>query len=164
LGVQDDAVKRFVQDQRLIKSATSWIFGKSESAGGVSLGIAVDDQSTLFRSGERGAEVDRGGGFSNSTLLICDCDNASHETPECESNLYLFFQRYKMFHVKRRDFCFTWNVFPRFTWNTAIYGPAIDYRVPMRSDLLSEPGILASARQFQESSFAIFAPSSSPIQ
>ena len=60
-----------------------------------------------------------------------------------------------LFHVERIS---------RFTWNAAIYGPAIDYLVPMRSDLLSEPGILASARQFQESSFAIFAPSSSPIQ
>jgi hypothetical protein len=87
LGIEDDALDGFVEDERLIEGATSGIFGKTEGAGGVSLRIAINDESALFGSGERGAEVDGGGGFAYSAFLISNSDDASHESPECKGNL-----------------------------------------------------------------------------
>jgi hypothetical protein len=60
----------------LVESAASWVFGKAEGAGGVALGVAVDDQGALFGCGERGTEVDGGGGLTDATFLIGDSDYA----------------------------------------------------------------------------------------
>ena len=72
-----DAFDGFVQNQGLVECAARGIFWESEGAGGVSLRIAVDDQGALFGGGERGAEINGGGGFSDATFLIGDCDDSS---------------------------------------------------------------------------------------
>ena len=87
MGIENDAIEGLVEDERLIERATGGIFGESEGAGGISLGIAIDDESALFGGGERGAEIDGGGGFAYSAFLICNSDDASHESPECKCNL-----------------------------------------------------------------------------
>ncbi len=55
LGIENDAFDGFAEDERLVEGAAGGIFGEAESAGGVALGIAVDDEGALFGCGERGA-------------------------------------------------------------------------------------------------------------
>ncbi len=50
----------------------------SEAAGGVALGIAVDEQHFAAVEGEGGGQIDRRGGLSDSTFLVCDGDNLCH--------------------------------------------------------------------------------------
>src|SRR5450631_4096198 len=46
--------------------------------GGVALGIQVDQQHTPLGGRQRSSEIDRGGGLSDSALLICNCDDPLH--------------------------------------------------------------------------------------
>ena len=50
----------------------------ADAAGRVALGIAIDEQHALVGEGERGGQIDRRGGLSDATLLVCDGDNLSH--------------------------------------------------------------------------------------
>ena len=44
--------------------------GNSKARGGVALRIEIDDEHTLADRGERGSEIDGGGGFANPAFLI----------------------------------------------------------------------------------------------
>ena len=61
---------------RLVDGAAGRVLALlSEAAGGVALGVAVDEQHFSAVEGEGGGQIDRRGGLSDSTLLICDGDN-----------------------------------------------------------------------------------------
>jgi hypothetical protein len=42
------------------------------------LGVAVDEEDLAAFEGEGGGQIDRRGGLSDATLLVCDGDNFSH--------------------------------------------------------------------------------------
>ena len=46
--------------------------------GGVALRIKVDEQHAPARGGERGCQIDRGGGLADAALLVRDGDDALH--------------------------------------------------------------------------------------
>ena len=45
---------------------------------GVGLRVCVDNQDLLLKRGQRGGKVDGGGGLAYTALLVCQCDNFSH--------------------------------------------------------------------------------------
>jgi hypothetical protein len=45
---------------------------------GVALGVQVNQQHAHGRLGERGGEIDRGGGLADAAFLIRDGDDAGH--------------------------------------------------------------------------------------
>jgi hypothetical protein len=50
----------------------------AESAGGISLGIKVDEEDSSACQGESYGQVDGGGCFSNAAFLVCDCQDVAH--------------------------------------------------------------------------------------
>ena len=45
----------------------------AETGGEAGLRIEINQQDLLSRLGKTNAEIDAGGGFSNTSFLICDC-------------------------------------------------------------------------------------------
>lgn len=68
-------------DERGIDAGAGRFRGVTQPAGGVGLGIEVDQEGLLFEFGQGRREVDGGGGFSHSPFLVGDGDN-SHGTIE----------------------------------------------------------------------------------
>jgi hypothetical protein len=54
LGFLEDLVERFAENQGMVECAARGILGKPDSGGGVSLGVAVNEEGGLFRGGEAG--------------------------------------------------------------------------------------------------------------
>ncbi len=52
--------------------------GTPNPAGGVGLGITIDEQAGKALESKRGGEVDCGSGFSNPALLVDDRDDFTH--------------------------------------------------------------------------------------
>ena len=50
----------------------------AETAGGVALRVAVDQQDAALEGAETGAEVDGGGGLADPALLVRDGENRGH--------------------------------------------------------------------------------------
>lgn len=50
-------------------------FLKTETAGGVGLGVDIDEEDAATLGGEAGREVDAGRGFTDAALLIGDGDD-----------------------------------------------------------------------------------------
>ena len=46
---------------------------------GVALRVQIDHQHALVNLGQRGGQVDRGGGFSDATFLVGDAEYFGHE-------------------------------------------------------------------------------------
>jgi hypothetical protein len=53
----------------------------AQAARGITLGIHVDEQRFLAKVGKAGGQVDRGSGFTHSSLLIGDGNDLTHDTP-----------------------------------------------------------------------------------
>ena len=64
----------------LVGAGAVGVAEKAESAGGVGLGVAIDQQRAYALMSERGRQVDGGGGFADSALLVGDCDDARHSS------------------------------------------------------------------------------------
>jgi hypothetical protein len=64
----------------LIEGIPPWIFWE-QKAGGVTLGVNVDDQHSLLASGQRMGEIHGYGGFSYTTLVIDNGDDLSLHAP-----------------------------------------------------------------------------------
>jgi len=64
---------------RLVDGAAGGVLAfLPETARGVALGVAVNEQDFSAVEGQGGGQIDRRGGLSDSTLLICDGDNLRH--------------------------------------------------------------------------------------
>ncbi len=63
------AQRRFA-DQHVIGRAVAAAAIDAETGGGIALRIEIDDQHALADRGERGAEIDRGGGLADAALLV----------------------------------------------------------------------------------------------
>ena len=65
----------------LVGAGAVGIAEEAEAAGGVGLGVAVDQQSWGAMRGERGGEIDGGGRLADSALLVGDRNDSSHDSP-----------------------------------------------------------------------------------
>ena len=76
-AVGDDrfAQRRFA-DQHVIGRAAAVAAVDAEAGRGVALRIEIDDQHALADRGERGAEIDRGGGLADAALLVGERQHA----------------------------------------------------------------------------------------
>jgi hypothetical protein len=54
----------------------------TNSARGIALWVAIDEERARFRGGEASSEVYGSRGLSDSALLVGNCDNARHGIPE----------------------------------------------------------------------------------
>ena len=72
-----------VAHQDLVGAGAVGIAQEAEAAGGVGLGIAVDEEGWSLVRGKRGGEVDGGGRLADATLLVGDRDDSSHISPSC---------------------------------------------------------------------------------
>jgi hypothetical protein len=64
----------------LIEGIPSWIFWE-QKAGGITLGVNIDDQHSLLASGQRVSEIHGYGGFSYTTLVIDNGDDLPLHAP-----------------------------------------------------------------------------------
>ena len=78
LGGERRLLGRDLAHDDLVGAGAVGIAEEAEPAGGVGLGIAVDQQRARAERGERGRQVDGGRGLADSALLVRDCDDASH--------------------------------------------------------------------------------------
>ena len=69
------AQRRFA-DQHVIGRAVAVAAIDAETGRGVALRIEIDDQHALADRGERGAEIDRGGGLADAALLVGERQDA----------------------------------------------------------------------------------------
>ena len=69
------AQRRFA-DQHVIGRAVAVAAVDAEAGRGVALRIEIDDQHALADRGQRGAEIDRGGGLADAALLVGERQNA----------------------------------------------------------------------------------------
>ena len=56
LGFQNDSLEGLAEHQGVIKSAPCRILGKTNSGGGIALGIAIDQKRSLFGEAKRGCQ------------------------------------------------------------------------------------------------------------
>ena len=75
-GRENRRPQRGVADQHVIGRGAPAGALDAEAGRGVALGIEIDDQHFLADRGQRGAEIDRGGGLADPALLIGDRQNA----------------------------------------------------------------------------------------
>ena len=68
---------RFVAHQRIVKTLP-FQFLHAEGTGGVALRVEIDQKNALSLRGQGGAQIDRGRGLTDASLLIGD-GNDSHE-------------------------------------------------------------------------------------
>jgi hypothetical protein len=82
VGVFFDLGKGFLARKEVVGAAGDVLAVNAHAARGVALRIGVDEQHFLFSRGERGGDVDRGGGLPHPALLIGDRDYFAHELPD----------------------------------------------------------------------------------
>jgi hypothetical protein len=70
--VADDVFERTLTEESVVDGAVRFGGLNADAAGGVPLGVAVDQESALFGDGETGGEVDGSCGFAYPALLIGD--------------------------------------------------------------------------------------------
>src|SRR5690606_20247966 len=75
-GVEDGPVERSPVQHDVVGSGPAGGVRDAEPGRGVALRIEVDDQDLAIGRGERGRQVDRGGGLADTALLVRDGDDA----------------------------------------------------------------------------------------
>ena len=61
--------------QEMIEALSGGVFGKTQAAGGIGLGVAVHQQRFHLGCGQGCGQVNAGGGFPDTTLLVGDGDD-----------------------------------------------------------------------------------------
>ena len=75
-GRNDDVAQRLLANQHVVARGHSSVAVDAEPGRGVALGIEIDDEHPLADRGERGPEVDGGGGLADAALLVRHGENA----------------------------------------------------------------------------------------
>ena len=78
------AQRRFA-DQHVIGRAVAAAAVDAEAGRGVALRIEIDDQHALADRGQRGAEIDRGGGLADAALLVGERQDARMARPASDA-------------------------------------------------------------------------------
>ena len=81
-GGQDDLFGRGIADENVIDRVAVVVALKSETGRGIGLGIAVDEKHFEFLERQAGGEINRGGSFADSALLIDNAENLAHGISE----------------------------------------------------------------------------------
>ena len=68
-----------VSDEDIVESERYIFLLKADAAGSVPLRIGVDKERSLLGGSKARREINRGRRFSDSTLLICNCNYSRHE-------------------------------------------------------------------------------------
>ena len=63
-------------DEDVVAVEREVVAGDATAAGCVALRVCINKQRALFSDGEGGGEIYRGGGFTDSTFLIGDSEDA----------------------------------------------------------------------------------------
>ena len=79
---QDDLLRRGVAHQYVVDGTSVVVAQESDTRGAVCLGIAVHQEDLKALESEAGCQVDGGGGFANSALLVDETENFTHGNPE----------------------------------------------------------------------------------
>ena len=61
----------------MVETGPGWVFGHTEARGGVALGVRVYHQDPEVIGRQCGSEVDSGGGFPHSALLVDDREDSA---------------------------------------------------------------------------------------
>ena len=69
-GRQDGIAQPRLADQHVIGRVAPVAAVDAEPGRGIALRIEIDDQHPLADRGQRGAEIDRGGGLADAALLV----------------------------------------------------------------------------------------------
>jgi hypothetical protein len=75
VGGEDDFAGGGVAEEEIVDGEAGFVAGEAEAAGGVGLGIDVEQEDGDAFEGYGGGEVDGCGGFADSTLLVDDGDD-----------------------------------------------------------------------------------------
>jgi len=79
VDMSDDRISEgTLADQYIVGGLPDVCACETAAAGGIALGISVDEERALFSDGKRGGEVDGRRGLTDAALLIGDCENAGH--------------------------------------------------------------------------------------
>ena len=98
-----------VGDRFVHRAARRALAFQADAAGGVALRVAVDEQHRAARDGERGSEIDGGGGLSDPAFLIGDGDDLGHlrsidlNTVVSRAAVIRILQSSEVFHVKHES-------------------------------------------------------------
>ena len=63
----------------VVEGELELVLGDADAAGGVPLGVGIEEQRPPLGDGERGGEVDGGRGLADAALLVGDGDDMGHE-------------------------------------------------------------------------------------
>ncbi|MNJ55202.1 hypothetical protein D3C77_506790 [compost metagenome] len=78
LGVMHGLGQVAFPDQQVVDRVLELVLVHTAAHGGVALRIEVDQQHTTLGRGQRGGEIDTGGGLAHTTFLVRDCEYLSH--------------------------------------------------------------------------------------
>jgi hypothetical protein len=73
-GRLDDAGDGLVAEENVVDAGAGGFFD-AQAAGGVGLGIEVDQENLLAALGQAGGEIDGGGGLADAAFLVGDGDD-----------------------------------------------------------------------------------------
>jgi hypothetical protein len=76
---EDDLPRRPALHERVVERELEIVLRDAKSAGGVALGVGVEQEGTSLGDGEGGRQVHRGRSLADATLLVGDGDDMSHE-------------------------------------------------------------------------------------
>jgi hypothetical protein len=84
----------------VVEGSSRGIFRKADGGSGIGLGIAIHEESGVFRCSKTGGQIYSRGCFADAALLVCDRDDTSQTVPRRE-NLAKAGEGCKMFHVEQ---------------------------------------------------------------
>jgi len=68
----------------MIKSLASGVFREADGRCSVSLRVAIDEKSRLFRGGQTSGQIDGSGSFAYTALLVCTSDDSCQMLPQAK--------------------------------------------------------------------------------
>ena len=66
-----------IAEEDVVEAGLVGILGDAEAAGGVALGVGIDDEDANVIGGERSGEIDGGRGFPDAAFLVGDCEDSA---------------------------------------------------------------------------------------
>lgn len=69
----------------MIKSLAGGIFNEAYGRCSVSLRVAIDEKSRLFRGGQTSGQINGGCGFAYTALLVCTSDDSCQMLPQAKT-------------------------------------------------------------------------------
>ena len=68
----------------MIKRLAGGVFSEADGGCSVSLRVAIDEKSRLFRGGQTSGQINGGCGFAYTALLVCTSDDSCQMLPQAK--------------------------------------------------------------------------------